>query len=230
MTTDETKPFRTCGDFPIAGVVSSAGGLDALNRLFEAVPPAPGVAFVVVPHLDPGRISMMSELIARHTSLPVVEATDGMAVAVDHVYLIPPNATMRIHGGVLRLTPPDSTSGAAGSLDDFLASLADDVRDRAVGVVLSGTGAHGTRGLRAIKARGGRAFAQDPATAAFPSMPQAVIEAGLADAVLAPESIPAVLGEPRKERARPEEPPTPPLPPAPPVDLTRVSDLFEGAI
>jgi two-component system, chemotaxis family, CheB/CheR fusion protein len=223
VTTEATKPFRARGDFPIAGIVSSAGGLDALNRLFGAVPPAPGVAFVVVPHLDPGRISMMSELIARHTPLPVVEATDGMAVAADHVYLIPPNATMRIRGGVLRLTPPDSTSGAAGSLDDFLASLADDVGDRAIGIVLSGTGAHGTRGLRAIRARGGRAFAQDPATAAFPSMPQAVIDAGLADAVLAPEAIPAALGEPQKERARPEPPP----PPAPPVDLRAVVDLIK---
>ncbi len=223
MTTEATNPIRAHGDFPIVGVVSSAGGLDALNRMFGAVSPTPRVAFVVVPHLDPGRVSLMSELIARHTSLPVVEATDGAVVAADHVYLIPPNATMRIRGGVLRLTPPDMTTGAVGSLDDFLDSLAADVGDRAVGVVLSGTGGHGTRGLRAIKAHGGRAFAQDPTTAAFPSMPQAVIDAGLADAVLAPEAIPAALAAPRAERPQPKSP----SPPESPATLGAVVDLVQ---
>lgn len=185
-------PLAPC-DFPIVGVVSSAGGLDAIKRLFSAAPPAPGAAFVVVPHLDPGRDSMPAEVIARHTPMSVVEATDGATVAPDHVYLIPPNATMQIRGGVLRLSPPDATSGTAGSLDDFLTSLAEDAGNRAVGVVLSGTAPHGSRGLRAIKAHGGRTVAQEPATAAFPSMPQAAIDAGLADAVLAPELIPAAL-------------------------------------
>jgi two-component system CheB/CheR fusion protein len=177
------------------------------------------MAFVVVPHLDPGRDSLMAELIARHTRMPVVETTDGVEVEADHVYLIPPNAAMRIIRGVLRLTPPDAAGGAAGSLDDFLASLAADVGTRAVGVVLSGTGAHGTRGLRAVKDRGGRTVAQDPATAAFPSMPRAAIDAGLADEVLVPEAIPAALAG-----GRPVAPP-PTLPPSPGV--SRVVGLIK---
>ncbi|HEX4607703.1 MAG TPA: chemotaxis protein CheB [Urbifossiella sp.] len=202
MPTEPTLPPPAGPDFPVVGVVSSAGGLDALKRLFGATAPAPGVAFVVVPHLDPGRDSLMAELLARHTRMPVVQATDGMRVAADHVYLIPPNATMRIARSALRLTPPAAAGGAAGSLDDFLTSLAADLGTRAVGVVLSGTGSHGTRGLRAVRAAGGRTVAQDPATAAFPSMPQAAIDAGVADEVPAPEAIPAALAG-----ARPDRPP-----------------------
>jgi len=178
---------------PIAGIVASAGGLTAFNQFFEAMPADSGVAFVLVPHLDATHESLMVELIARHTKMPVVEATDAMAVEVNCVYIIPPNHSLAINKGALRLSnlPEPATSQTA--IDFFLRSLATDQGSRAIGIVLSGTGSHGTLGIREIKQCGGMAMAQSPESAEFDQMPRSAIETGLVDFVLSPDQMPQTL-------------------------------------
>jgi two-component system CheB/CheR fusion protein len=174
-------------------MVASAGGLDGFKKFFAAMPADSGIAFVVIPHLDPKHESLMVELLARQTSMPVVEATEGMAVEANRVYILPPNKYMTIAGGVLHLTGPVERSGLQTSIDLFLRSLADDQMEKAVCIILSGTGAHGTLGLKAVKAAGGMAMVQDPLTAEYPRMPQSALATGLADYVLAPEKMPEAL-------------------------------------
>jgi two-component system CheB/CheR fusion protein len=187
----ENKPERPGP--PAVGIGASAGGLDAFKKFFTAMPPDSGIAFVLVPHLDPAHESLMVELLSRHTTMPVVEAENNMPVEANHVYIIPPNKYMTIHGGILRLTGPVERRTSQTSIDLFLRSLADDQHERAIGVILSGTGAHGTLGLKAIKAAGGMAMVQDPATAECEQMPRNAIAAGLADYVLPAEQMPKAL-------------------------------------
>lgn len=178
---------------PIVGIGASAGGLDAFKKFFAAMPDGSGLAFVLIPHLDPKHESLMVELIARHTPMPVVEAGEGMAVEPNHVYVLPPNKYMTITGGVLHLTGPVERFGSQTSIDLFLRSLADDRLERAICIIMSGTGAHGTLGLKAVKAAGGMAMVQDPATADYGRMPQSAVGTGLADYVLPVEQMPAAL-------------------------------------
>src|SRR5215471_2809196 len=128
---------------PVAGIGASAGGLDAFKKFFAAMPADSGVAFVLVPHLDPAHESLMVELLARHTTMPVVEAENDMPVEANHVYIIPPNKYMTIHNGVLRLTGPVERRTSQTSIDLFLRSLADDQQERSICIILSGTGSHG---------------------------------------------------------------------------------------
>jgi two-component system CheB/CheR fusion protein len=186
-----TKPAP--GGPPIVGMGASAGGLDAFKRFFSAMPADSGIAFVLVPHLDPTHKSLMVELLARHTRMPVVEAEHHLAVQANHVYIIPPDKYMTIHGGVLSLTGPIEPRTAQTTIDHFLRSLADDRQERAIGIILSGTGSHGSLGLKAVKAAGGMAMVQDPATAEYERMPQSAIATGLADFVLPVEQMPDVL-------------------------------------
>lgn len=181
--------------FPVAGLVASAGGLDAFKKFFTAMPPDSGVAFVVVPHLDPKHESLMVELLARCTNMPVVEVTDRLAVEANRVYILPPNKYMTISGGVLRLTGPVERGGLQTSIDLFLRSLADDRQEHAICVILSGTGSHGSLGLKAVKALNGMAMVQDPSTAEYPRMPESAIATGLADYVLPVEKMPDALIE-----------------------------------
>jgi two-component system CheB/CheR fusion protein len=178
---------------PVAGIGASAGGLDAFKKLLVAMPPDSGIACVLIPHLDPAHESLMVELLARHTAMPVVEVKDGMPVEANHVYVIPPNKYMTIHGGVLRLTGPVERHGAQTSIDLFLRSLADDQQTRSICIILSGTGSHGALGLKAVKAAGGMAMVQDPATAQYNVMPQSAIATGLADYVLPVEQMPEAM-------------------------------------
>jgi len=178
---------------PVAGIGASAGGLDAFKRFFAAMPADSGVAFVLIPHLDPTHESLMVELISRDTRMPVVEATDGMAVVANSVYVIPPNKYMTISGGVLRLTGPVERGGPHTSIDLFLRSLANDKREKAVCIILSGTGSHGSLGLKAVKSTDGMAMVQDPNTAEYPRMPQSAIATGLVDFVLPVERMPEAL-------------------------------------
>lgn len=180
-------------EFPIVGMGASAGGLDAFKKFFNAVPGDSGIAFVLIPHLDPKHESMMVELLTRYTSMPVVEATNGMAVTPNHVYIIPPNKYMTIAGEVLCLTGPVERSGPQTSIDLFLRSLADEKQEKAICIILSGTGSHGTLGLKAIKAAGGMAMVQDPDTADYPAMPRSAIATDLADYVLPVEQMPQAL-------------------------------------
>lgn len=178
---------------PVAGIGASAGGLDAFKRFFGAMPADSGVAFVLIPHLDPKHESLMVELLARYTKMPVVEATDGMAVEANRVHIIPPNKYMTIAGGALRLTGPVERGGLQTSIDLFLRSLAADKQKKAICIILSGTGSHGAVGLKAIKASDGMAMVQDPSTAEYPRMPESAIATGLADYVLPVEKMPEAL-------------------------------------
>ena len=175
--------------FAVVGIGSSAGGLEALEQFFGGVPPASGLAFVVVQHLDPTRNSMLVELLQRTTSMPVAEITDHVAVRPDHVYVIPPNRDLSILHGVLHLIEPAAPRGLRLPIDFFLRSLAADRREHGVGVILSGMGSDGTLGLRAIKEEAGAAFVQSPESAKFEGMPRSSINAGLADVTAPAEEL-----------------------------------------
>jgi two-component system CheB/CheR fusion protein len=187
----ESKPERPGP--PVAGIGASAGGLDAFKKFFAAMPPDSGIAFVLVPHLDPAHKSLMVELLARHTTMPVVEAENDLPVEANHVYIIPPNKYMIIHGGALRLSGPVERRASQTSIDLFLRSLAEDQQERSICIILSGTGSHGALGLKAVKAAGGMAMVQDPTTAEYERMPQSAIATGLADYVLPAELMPEAL-------------------------------------
>ncbi|MDQ8729810.1 chemotaxis protein CheB [Bradyrhizobium sp. LHD-71] len=172
----------------IVGIGASAGGLEAFTTLLRHLPTDTGMAFVLVQHLDPVRESALTELLSRTTSLPVSEVTNDLPVEPDHVYVIPPGSSLSIADRVLRLHPRHPSTIGHRSIDAFLESLAQDQRERAIGVILSGTASDGTLGLEAIKAEGGITFAQDD-SAHYDSMPRSAIAAGCVDFVLNPESI-----------------------------------------
>lgn len=183
--------WRTEADFPIVGIGCSAGGLEALEAFLTHVPVASGMAFVIVQHLDPSHTSALAELLQRVTAMPVAEAVDQMALAPDRVYVIPPNRDLAVLHGVLHLVEPLERRGLRLPIDFFLRSLADDRRDRAIGVVLSGMGSDGMLGLGAIKEKFGLTLAQDPLGAKADSMPKSAIQAGVVDIVAAAEKLPA---------------------------------------
>jgi two-component system, chemotaxis family, CheB/CheR fusion protein len=174
---------------PIVGLGASAGGLEALRQLFAKLPPDSGMGFVVIQHLDPDRPSMLTKVLEGITQLPVVEATHGMRVEPDRVHVIPSACDLTIKHGALVLGRRQTTGRLHLPIDTFFRSLASDCQDRAIGVVLSGSGADGTEGLRAIKAEGGIAFAQQPVSAQFDSMPLSAINAGVVDFCGTPEEI-----------------------------------------
>ena len=152
-----------------------------------------GVAFVVIQHLDPKHKGLMPELLQRATGMEVVQVEDRMRVKPDCVYVIPPNKDMSILHGMLHLFEPTSHQGLRLPIDFFLRALADDQQERSVGIILSGMGSDGTMGLRAIKENSGLVMVQDPASAKFGSMPQSVIDAGLADIVAPAKELPDKL-------------------------------------
>jgi two-component system, chemotaxis family, CheB/CheR fusion protein len=175
--------------FPIVGIGASAGGLEAFSDLLHHLPEKTGMAFVLVQHLDPSHGSDLREILARTTRIPVREVSDGMAVEPDHIYVIPPNTSMVLKGGVLRLAARLLTRGRHLPIDHFLNSLAKDCGNRAISVILSGTASDGTEGSRAVKAAGGITFAQDEKSAKYSSMPQSAVHAGCVDSVLPPSGI-----------------------------------------
>jgi two-component system CheB/CheR fusion protein len=177
-------------DFPIVGIGASAGGLEALSLFLENVPAKSGMAFVVVQHLDPTHKGIMVELLQRNTPMPVVQVEDGMRVAPDCVYVIPPNFDLSILRGILYLLDPTTPRGLRLPIDFFFRSLAEDLQDKSIGVILSGMGSDGTLGLRAMKEKAGVAFVQTPASAKFDGMPRSAIDAGLADIVAPVEELP----------------------------------------
>ena len=183
----------TLAAIPVVGIGASAGGLEIFKRLLGLLPRDTGFAFVFVQHLDPNHHSMLAEILARATAMPVSEAADGMAVEANHVYVIPANVDLTIAHGVLNLTPRTQAPGSHMPIDRFLRSLAGECGSRAIGVILSGTGSDGSAGVDAIKAAGGVTFAQDASTAKFATMPQAAVATGCVDFVLPPEGIAAEL-------------------------------------
>lgn len=177
----------------IVCIGASAGGLDALERFFNACPVDTGAAFVVIQHLSPDHKSMMSNLLARHTAMPIIVVENDMAIEANHVYLIPPGAVMRIsQPGHLQLTPK-STRGLTLPIDIFFASLAEHFGRKAVGIILSGTGSDGTRGVSAINVAGGFVLAQEPESSKFDGMPRSAIATGAVDAILPAEELPERL-------------------------------------
>src|SRR5271166_7038509 len=175
--------------FVVVGVGASAGGLEALSDLLANLPEKTGMAVVVVQHLDTQHESKLSNLLSRVTHLPVLEATQNLAVQPDHVYVIPKNTTMTIARGVLHLAPRGGVRGTHLPIDLFLKSLAEDRQSAAIGVILSGTGSDGTLGMEEIKAAGGITFAQDESSAKYPGMPQSAASSGCIDLVLPPDQI-----------------------------------------
>ncbi|MFW6276359.1 MAG: chemotaxis protein CheB [Bacteroidota bacterium] len=175
--------------FNIVGVGASAGGLEALASFFGSMPANTGMAFVVVQHLSPDYKSLMVELLSRHTKMNVYRAEDGMEVQPDSVYLIPPKKNMTIFHGKLYLSEHSHDMGLNLPIDKFLRSLAEDMGEKSIAVILSGTGSDGTLGIRDIKGAGGMTMAQDEITAKFDGMPKSAVATGLVDFVLPPDKM-----------------------------------------
>ena len=202
--------------FAVVGLGASAGGLEACRRLLAVLPAGTGMAFILIQHLDPTHASMMVDLLAGHTPLTVEQAADGVPLEPEHVYLIPPGAYLSIRGGALRLSEPRERHGARLPFDFFLRSLAEELGERAICVILSGTGSDGSLGLKVVKEKGGLVIVQDPDDAEYDGMPRSAIMTGAVDLVLPVAKIPEILaryarqrgldGE-RKDRAPDEDPP-----------------------
>ena len=198
--------------FPIVAIGASAGGLDACRMLVDALPLDAGLAFILVQHLDPTHESMLVELLAGHTSMKVCQATDGMPIEREHLYVIPPGAYLSVKAGALRLSQPQERHGARLPFDFLLHSIAEEYSARAICVILSGTGADGSSGLKAVKEKGGLVIVQDPEEAGYDGMPRSAILTGAVDLVLPAAKIPeAILNYVARDRSQkttsPREPP-----------------------
>ncbi len=175
---------------PIVGIGASAGGLEAIEAFFFNAIPNSGIAWVVVMHLDPTRESILSELIKKYTQMPVYQIENNMEVKPDYVYVIPPNHDIALKGNKFLLSEPTASRGLRLPIDFFFRSLLKDQEERAIGVILSGTGTDGTFGARDIKGSGGMIIAQDPQTAKYDGMPRSVISSTVVDYILPPDKIP----------------------------------------
>ncbi|WP_137126150.1 chemotaxis protein CheB [Roseomonas sp. HF4] len=183
------------GRLLIVAIGASAGGLDACRNLLHAMPGGSGMALILVQHLDPVHESMLVELLAPHTPLTVLQARDGMPIAPDHLYVIPPGAYLSVGQGVLHLSDPQARHGARLPFDFLLHSLAAEAGIQAACVVLSGTGTDGSLGIAAVRNAGGLVIAQDPEEAAFDGMPRSAIDTGAVDLVRLVADIPTALLE-----------------------------------
>src|SRR5262245_6163694 len=180
---------------PVVGMGASAGGLEAFQKFFTAMPADSGMAFILVQHLDPRHDTMMPELLGKHSEMPVQQVRDETPVESNHVYVIPSNATLTIEGGILRVKTPADTENRRTPIDTLFRSLAQDQADNAVCILLSGSGTDGTLGLRAVKEHGGLTIAQSPESAHHDSIVRSAIATGMVDHVLPPEDMPDKLVE-----------------------------------
>jgi len=190
---DPATPAVSEPSFPIIGIGASAGGLEAFELFFKTMSTNSGMAFVLIPHLDPGHASLLSEILQRNTTMPVHEALNQTITQANHVYIIPPNKDMAIFHGTLHLSAPEQARGLRLPIDSFFRSLAEDQGERAICVILSGSGSDGTLGLRAVHGAGGVSFVQEPSTAKYDGMPTSAVQSGLATYVLPVEKIPEQL-------------------------------------
>lgn len=192
-TTDLAVPFEDhepqIAAFPIVGVGASAGGLDAFTKLLKNIPADTGMAFVLIQHLDPAHKSELSSLLSSSTNMRVQQVTDGMRVEANQVYVIPPNTNLQFAEQAFQLIPRGAEAGSHLTVDHFFRALAQHQARLSIGVVLSGTGADGAEGLKAIKSACGITFAQDEASAAYSSMPRNAVATGIVDFVLPPGEI-----------------------------------------
>jgi len=191
----EPPPERQSTEFPIVGIGASAGGLAAFEAFFSTMPADsdPGMAFVLVQHLARDHKSILTELIRRYTRMQVFEVEDGMVIKPNCAYIIPPNRDMAIQDGSLQLLEPTLARGVRLPIDHFFRSLAQDRHDRAICIVLSGTGSDGALGVRAVKGEGGMAMVQAPETTEYDGMPRSAIATGMVDFVMPPNEMPAQL-------------------------------------
>lgn len=187
-------------DCYIVGIGASAGGFDAFRSFFSAMPADSGMAFIIVSHMSSDHKSLLCDLLRNFTSIPLFEAQDGMKVEPDHIYVIPPGKDMAIMHRTLQLFEPVTSHGIKHPIDFFFRSLSKDVGEKAVGIVLSGTGTEGTQGIRDIKGEGGLVIVQSPESAKFEYMPASAISTELVDFVLAPEEMPEHLIKYKKQQ------------------------------
>ena len=191
----EQPPEQQSAGFPIVGIGASAGGLAAFEAFFSTMPADsdPGMAFVLVQHLARDHKSILSELIRRYTRMEVFEVEDGMVIKPNCAYIIPPNRDMALVNGALQLLEPTLARGIRLPIDFFFRSLAQDQHERAICIVLSGTGSDGALGVRAVKGEGGMVMAQTPESTEYDGMPRSAIATGMVDFVLPPNEMPAQL-------------------------------------
>jgi two-component system CheB/CheR fusion protein len=213
-------------NFLVVGLGASAGGLDAARRLLAALHPGIGMAFILIQHLDPTHASMMADLLASHTPMPVQQAADGMPLERDHVYLIPPGAYLSIRDGALRLSEPRERYGARLPFDFFLLSLAEQLGERAICIILSGTGGDGSLGLKAVKEKGGLVIVQDPDDAEYDGMPRSAMMTGAVDLVLPVGKISEMLAKYGRQLALKSEPKAPAPKLHPPDRLAEIIELL----
>ncbi len=188
-TTDNTENE----DFPIVGIGTSAGGLETLEQFFSKMPEKTGMAFVIVQHLDPNHVNLMPELLQRMTAMKIFQVTDYLKIEPNCVYVIPPNKNMSLLNGILHLFAPIEKQGLRLPIDIFFRSLAEDKKEKSIGVILTGMGSDGSLGIKAIKEKNGIVLVQDPETAKFDSMPRSAIKAVVADIISPVEELPAKL-------------------------------------
>ena len=193
LALDRGRMSRDGTPLPIIGIGASAGGLEAFEAFFDAMPADAGLAFVLVPHLDPTHVSIMPELIQKRTKMQVLQIKDGMRVEPNTVYVVPPNQNLSILNGTLQLMELSQPRGANLPIDSFFRALARDQGPNAVGIILSGTGSDGTLGVKAIKGEAGMVMVQDELSAKYDGMPKSAIATGHADYVLPPAEMPGQL-------------------------------------
>lgn len=199
QTNAQEKPLGT--EHYIVGIGASAGGLEAINELFDNIPQGNTFSYVIIQHLSPDHKSLMDELLAKHTQMKIFIAEEGMPVLPNCIYLIPTKKNLTIKNNTLHLIDKQANAAPNFTIDIFFESLAKDKGEHAIGIVLSGTGTDGTKGIAAIKERGGLVIVQDPATAKFDGMPNSAIDSGNTDFILPPELMAEkILQYPNKEK------------------------------
>jgi two-component system CheB/CheR fusion protein len=179
--------------FPIVGIGASAGGLETLEAFFSKMPPEANMAFVIIQHLSPNFKSIMASILAKHTRMTVSEIEDGTPLAPNCVYLNPPNKNVAVFNRMLHLMEPVKSGAINMPIDFFFRSLSEDQKEKAIGIIVSGTASDGTLGIKAIKGEGGMVIAQDPETAKYDGMPRSAIGTGLVDFILPVERMPRTL-------------------------------------
>lgn len=179
----------TLNDIYIVGIGASAGGLEAIHEFFDHMPQTASFSFIVIQHLSSDYKSLLVELVAKHTNMKVFEAANDMPIHPDCVYIIPNNKLMTVSRGKLKLADKSLIKAPNTAVDTFLHTLAKDKKDKAIAIILSGTGTDGTKGIQSIKTYGGMVMVQDPGTAKFDGMPNSAIASGCADFILAPQKM-----------------------------------------
>jgi len=188
-STVEMAPPEISVNNYIVGIGASAGGLEAINELFDNMPSNTGFSFIIVQHLSPDHKSLMGELLAKHTEMQVFEAEENIVPRANCIYLIPSRKIITLKNGRLRLEDKIRDHQPNSAIDIFFESLAKDKAEKSIGIILSGTGTDGTKGIKAIKNNGGAVIVQDPITAQFDGMPNSAVSSGYVDMILAPDMV-----------------------------------------